>query len=109
MLPATSTPADVLIVQFAKEGLNDYLTIATGLRANGVKVEVYPDAKKLGKQFQYADRRGFKAVVVAGDDELTAGKVTVKMLEKGEQFEVDYTHGNATELADWLKQRLDLN
>ena len=84
------------------------MSIAAGLRANGVKVEVYPDAKKLGKQFQYADRRGFKAVVVAGEDELGAGKVTVKLLEKGEQFEVDYSHGNATELANWLKEKLEL-
>ena len=108
MLPANSTPADVLIVQFSKEGLNDYLSIAAGLRSEGVKVELYPDAKKLGKQFQYADRRGFKAVVVAGEDELAADKVTVKMLEKGEQFEVEYSHGNAVELANWLKNKLDL-
>ena len=108
MLPANSTPADVLIVQFSKEGLNDYLSIASGLRSEGVKVELYPDAKKLGKQFQYADRRGFKAVVVAGEDELAADKVTVKMLEKGEQFEVEYSHGNAVELANWLKDKLDL-
>ena len=108
MLPANSTPADVLIVQFSKEGLNDYLSIASGLRSEGVKVELYPDAKKLGKQFQYADRRGFKAVVVAGEDELAADKVTVKMLEKGEQFEVEYSHGNAVELANWLKNKLDL-
>ena len=47
-------------------------------------------------------------MVVAGEDELAADKVTVKMLEKGEQFEVEYSHGNAVELANWLKNKLDL-
>jgi len=39
------------------------------LRADGLAVEVYPDAVKLGKQLQYADRRGFRVAVIVGTQE----------------------------------------
>ncbi len=108
MIPATRTPAQVMLVQFDSEYLNDYLQIAANLRAAGINVEVYPDAKKPGKQFQYADRRGFQAAIVAGSDEFEAGKVQVKILAKKEQSEIDYSHDNPQALCDWLKDCLDM-
>ncbi len=52
MLPATKTPAPVFIPYFAAGRLGDYLGLAASLRAAGLGVEVYPEAKKLGKQLQ---------------------------------------------------------
>lgn len=108
MIPTVSTPADVLVVQFSAESLNQYLIIANGLRQAGIKTEVYPDAKKMAAQFKYADRKGFKAAVVAGEDELKSGKVQVKLLEKKEQFEVEFDGKDASQLANWLKGHLEL-
>src|SRR5262249_53896564 len=53
-LPKVGTPAPVLIVQFAAEHLGAYQNLARCLRAAGVGVEVFTDAKKIGQQLQYA-------------------------------------------------------
>ena len=104
MLPATRTTADVLIVQFSKEQLPSYLTMANQLRAAGIKTEVFPEAKKLNQQFKYADRRGFEAVLIAGEDELKEGVVQVKLLADGSQEKVS-TASDCQELIAWLKSR----
>jgi histidyl-tRNA synthetase len=80
LLPKISTPAPVFIAYFAADRLGDYQRIARLLRANGIGCEVYPEAKKLGAQFQYAEKRGFKVVVIAGTDEFAAGVWKVKNL-----------------------------
>jgi histidyl-tRNA synthetase len=84
-LPQIQTPADVLIVQFDSQYLGKYLWLARELRAAGVGVEVFPDAKKLGVQFKYADRKGFRAVIIAGADELAKRIVQIKWLADGRQ------------------------
>ena len=43
-------------------------------------MEVYPEPKKLGQQLKYADRRGFRVALVAGENEFAAGNVQVKNL-----------------------------
>ncbi len=63
------------------------LGIAHALRAQGLRVEVYPDPAKLGKQLQYADRGGAGApfAAIVGESELAAGSVTLKHLASGDQ------------------------
>jgi histidyl-tRNA synthetase len=56
------------------------MRIADQLRASGLRVLVYPDAEKIGKQIKYADGRGIPFVALLGDDEIKAGTVTVKDL-----------------------------
>jgi histidyl-tRNA synthetase len=68
--------------------LTDSLDIARRLRAGGINTEVQMEPKKLGKQFQYASRAGIRFVVLAGEDELARGVVTVKDLAREQQFEV---------------------
>ena len=106
MIPQARSTAKVLVVQFSKENLNHYLKIASELRRHGIATEVYPDAKKLGNQFKYADRRGFRAVIVAGDDEIAAGKVQVKWMEDGSQHDLDLDDGCIT-LADWINDKIE--
>ena len=50
-----------------------------------MKVEVSLKAAKLGKQLRYAERKGYRWVLIAGADELKAGKVGLKDLESGAQ------------------------
>jgi histidyl-tRNA synthetase len=80
MLVKVSTPAPVFIPYFAEGRLADYLKLANGLRERGVGVEVYPEAKKLGQQLKYADRRGFRLALIIGDNEFAAGQCQIKDL-----------------------------
>ncbi len=78
-----ATPAPVFVPFFDASRLTDYLAVADQLRKANVGAEVYPEAKKLGKQLQYADRRGFRVAVIAGPDEFDAGQIQIKNLADG--------------------------
>ena len=88
MLAATQTPAQVFIPYFDAAHLGDYFQLAAELRAAGLAVEVYPEPTKLGKQLQYADRKGFRVAVIAGEREFAAGECQVKDLASGESTTV---------------------
>lgn len=92
------TPADALVVYFAEDRLADYLKIAAGLRAAGVGAELYPEAKKLAKQLQYADKKGFRLAVIAGPDELARGECQIKTLGTGESVTVPLADAPLTAL-----------
>lgn len=104
LIPKTKTTAEVMIVQFDKSKLNEYLKLAADLRRAGIAVELYPETKKLNQQFKYADRRGARAVIVAGADEFASGVVQVKWLANGTQTEIPLTSGSS-EIAEWLNTR----
>jgi histidyl-tRNA synthetase len=82
------TPAQVLVPYFDAARLADYLRLAANLRSDGLAVEVYPDAVKLGKQLQYADRRGFRVAVIIGTQEFADGTCQVKDLASGQSTTV---------------------
>jgi histidyl-tRNA synthetase len=85
LLPKVSTPASVFVVQFSPEHLGEYQKMARALRAEGIGVEVFPDAKKVGPQLQYAEKRGFRVALIAGPDEFAQGAWKVKDLAKREE------------------------
>jgi len=89
MFPALSIGPDLLLCWMGVE-LPAVLAVAHKLRAQGLKIEVFPEAAKLGKQLQYADSPGVKAagVAIVGEEELKAGEVTIKHLKSGEQQRV---------------------
>ena len=103
MLDAVGTPAEVFIPYFDEGRLDDYLRMAARLRAAGVGVEVFPDAKRLGQQLKYADRRGHRLAIIAGSDELAAGNCQVKDLKTGESQTVGI-HG--VELFELVTRKL---
>jgi histidyl-tRNA synthetase len=105
MLPKVSTPAAIFIPYFDAGRLADYLRLAAQLRAAGFGVEVYPEAKKLGQQLKYADRRGFQAAIVAGENEFAAGNVQLKNLATTTSETVPLSAG-AAELIAALKRLL---
>jgi histidyl-tRNA synthetase len=85
LLPKVATPAPVLLVQFTAECIGDYQKMARTLRGQGIGVEVYPDAKKIGQQLQYAEKRGFRVALIAGPDEFAQGVWKIKDLAKREE------------------------
>ena len=82
---AESTPADVMVTIWGDETIGESLKLASELRAAGIRVTVYPEADKLGKQFKYADSIKVPWVCVLGENEIAANKVTLKDLRTGGQ------------------------
>ncbi len=61
---------------------------AKKLRDNGVDVFFYPEVKKLSKQLEFANKKGFKKVYIIGENEAKSDMVTVKNMENGEQVQI---------------------
>jgi histidyl-tRNA synthetase len=108
LLPQQRATAEVMVVQFSAGLLDRYLQIASNLRRRRVAVEVYPEAKKLNTQFKYADRRGFAAVIIAGEEEFLSAHVQVKWMADGSQSKIPLD-ANCDHLAKWLTDRLSNN
>ena len=64
------------------------LNAAARCRAAGHSCEIYPDPAKLRKQFEYADKKGIKYIILAGEDEAAANELTIKDIQKGEQKKI---------------------
>src|SRR5205085_239726 len=60
-----SSPADVMVTIWNEESIGDSIALATELRSHGLRVDVYPEADKMGKQFKYASARGIPFVAIA--------------------------------------------
>jgi histidyl-tRNA synthetase len=80
-----TSPADVMVAMFDASGAAYAMRVADELRAAGLRVLVYPDPEKIGKQIKYADGRGIPFVALLGEDEIKAGTVTVKDLARETQ------------------------
>ena len=106
MFPPTlaTTPADVMIATFDASGAGAAMRLAATLRKAGLRVLVYPDAEKIGRQIKYADSRGIPFVALLGEDEIKAGTVTVKNLSAQTQATYDQSAAGAA-LLEGLKRR----
>ena len=75
----------VLFINFGEKETSYCLHIINKVRARGIRAEIYPDAAKMKKQMSYANAKQIPYVVLAGDNEISEGKVTLKNMESGEQ------------------------
>ncbi|MGO1542212.1 MAG: histidine--tRNA ligase [Luteimonas sp.] len=87
LVEAADSTVDALVTLIDDDGLDHALALSQRLRGAGLNVETQLEPRKLGKQFQYADRAGIRFVIVRGGDEAARGVVAVKDLRSGEQFE----------------------
>jgi histidyl-tRNA synthetase len=78
--PLRRTPAEVLVVTMEGQEFRRYQEMAAALRAAGVNTEVYLEPAKLKKQLEYAEKKGFRVALIAGEAEFAARKVQVKNL-----------------------------
>ena len=88
MIGQASTPAPVLVVSFDATRVAEYARLGRMLRQAGINTEVFPDSRAVGKQLKYADKKGFRIAVIAGEDEFAAGVWQVKDLKAGTQSRV---------------------
>ena len=79
-----TAPADVLILPMTAE-LAPAVTLATRLRAAGVRTQLYTEQKKFKAKMSYADKLGVPYVVFLGDDEIAGNMVACKDMASGQQ------------------------
>jgi histidyl-tRNA synthetase len=106
MFPPTlaTAPADVMVATFDPSGAGPAMRLGAMLRQAGLRVLVYPDAEKIGKQIKYADSRGIPFVALLGEDEIKAGSVTVKNLSAQTQATYNQSAAGAA-ILEGLKRR----
>ena len=75
----------LLFANMGAEELAYILPAATELRERGISVEIYPDASKLKKQFDYADRKSIPFLSITGENEISGNVINIKNLRSGEQ------------------------
>ena len=92
-------PADVMIVPMTDD-LEAAVRLATELRAQNIRVQLYAEQKKFKAKIQYADKLHIPYVVFLGEDEIAAGTVSLKDLRTGDQVTVPAQDAAAHILAD---------
>ena len=98
------TAADVMVAVVDANDTAHALRVASTLRASGLRVMVYPDADKIGKQIKYADTQRIPFVAILGGDEIANGTVTVKDLTAQTQNTYDQAAAGAA-IFEGLKHR----
>lgn len=83
-----TTNTQVLFINFGEKEAEYCLPILCKARENGIRTELFPDSAKMKKQMSYANANNIPFVVLAGDNEMQSGVVTLKNMETGEQKQV---------------------
>ena len=81
---------ELLFINFGEKEAAFSMGILSKVRAAGIRAEIFPDAAKMKKQMEYANRRGIPFVVIVGEDELASRHATVKEMHSGEQQTVPF-------------------
>lgn len=90
LFPETVTRSTkVLFINFGQEEALYGLKAIKYLRENGIAAELFPDAAKMKKQMNYANKRDIPFVILAGPEEMKAGKYGLKNMKTGDQEKVD--------------------
>lgn len=83
-----SVATQIMITNFDAEAEVHGLAVLRQLREAGINAELYPDASKLKKQFDYADRKRIPYVLIIGSEEIQTGTYSLKNMQTGEQQKV---------------------
>jgi histidyl-tRNA synthetase len=96
----TST-TQVMFSNFGDKEVAYSMPAARNLRNAGICVEIYPDAVKVRKQFEYANKRNIRFMVIAGENEMQNREFSVKNMETGEQVTIAFEN-----LEEYIKSNL---
>ena len=75
----------LLLINFGEQEAAYCLPYIYKVREKGIRAEIYPDAAKMKKQMSYANAKQIPFVALAGENEMAAGKLTLKNMDTGEQ------------------------
>lgn len=94
------TRGPVVVIAFTPDDMAHYFAVVSELRNAGIAAEVYLGSAGMKAQMKYADRRLAPAAIMLGGDEIAAGKVTIKDLDRGRMLATDVADN-----AEWREQR----
>ena len=80
--------AKVYVAPVNEKVIDEAIKIAQKLRAENIPTIVDMMGRRLGKQFEFADKKGIPKVIVVGERELAEDAVTVRDMNSGEQTKV---------------------
>src|SRR5690606_29358833 len=90
LFPKTiSETVKALFINFGDDEALFSLKAIKALRAEGVNTELYPEAAKMKKQMQHANKRNIPYVILVGEEEMASNTFTLKNMESGEQQQLD--------------------
>ena len=75
----------LLFINFGEKETAYCLPTVAKAREAGIRTEIFPDSSKMKKQMSYANAKQIPFVALAGENELTEGKLTLKNMLTGEQ------------------------
>lgn len=75
----------LMFINFGEKEAAQSMLWLQQIRAAGINAELYPDAKQMGKQMKYADKKGIEWAAIVGSNEIEEGKINLKNLNSGEQ------------------------
>lgn len=82
---AAEVSTQVLIINFGAQEQPHAIKLLGNLRTFGIRAELYPDAAKMRKQMDYANKKGVPYVILLGEKEIEEGKLTLKDMQVGTQ------------------------
>jgi histidyl-tRNA synthetase len=85
-----SSRVEVLFVNFGPKEAMAAMKLVGNLRAAGISAELYPDAAKVKKQFDYANKNNIPFVAIIGESELAHQTLQLKNMQTGEQHAVAF-------------------
>ena len=74
-----------MVVSIDNNNYDTEIKIATNLRNAGINVQTITEDMKLKNKLKYANKLKIKYLIIVGEDEIKAGKVTLKDMITGEQ------------------------
>ena len=80
---------DYMIVNFSEDLVYDYHNLSIELRSINKSVEIYPEASKIKKQMNYANKKNISNVIFLGEDEKKAGIIRIKHMKSGNEKEIE--------------------
>lgn len=86
--PTVEKNNKLLFLNFGFAEVKYLLPLMQKLRSNGISCEIYPECKKIQKQLQYAHKRQYPFVVIAGTDEINKNIIIVKNMKTGQQISI---------------------
>jgi len=91
-----------MVTIWNEDSVGESVALAAKLRTAGLKVDLYPQADNIGKQFKYARARGIPIVAIIGDDERARGEVAIKNMKSEEQIVLPFETARE-KLFRWLR------
>ncbi len=100
-----ATVSPIMIAMQDVKYFENYCKISSWLRKKGIRTEIFLEQKKLKRQLEYADKKGFPFVIIAGEEEFKQDMIKIKDLSIGQ--EIAFSIRDEENFASMVKRLVD--